>query len=728
MIRRLWMPVLLLFGSMLIVLAVAAYLFERPLEADQRGNIVKNAGFEAASGELPAEWTFEDKVRQKGSASLSKNNTHSGQFSLKLEPNSKNSPWDLSHDPLAVGQGFRAGPLRGKKLYVSGWLAAEGEASAALDVVALGGRVPALAELKQTSAKNGPVYREDVLLVPGDAKFLVVDCVAQGTSGAAYFDDVFVSDMAPPEAGSATGIAPAAAGSAQPLEARIEVEADRDLRVIPRTLYGMATEWIWDGNGMWNSARKSLDPELIQLTRELAPALLRFPGGLFADYYHWRDGVGPSGRRTRTSSMPGDRDGSVHNFGTDEALAFADQTGSHLLITVNAGTGSAEEAADWVRYVNKPARRVEYWEVGNELYVKMGHAAFTSATMTPEQYAQKFVQFAKAMRAVDPGIKIGAIGDENYGAQSPRAYGDWTSKVLAIAGNDMDFLAIHNGYSPVMFQDKGQSLRKVYAAMLAAPLEVRDTLDAASRKIASLGPERAAHIRLAVTEWGPYFQENPGGRFVDHVKTLGSALYVASAMKAFLESPRMEIATGFKLSDELYQGWIGKRNGHWAPKAPYYALQLYTHHFGSVVVASKTQAPNYDSQPAGLVDALSNVPYLDVISSRSEDRRTIYIMAVNKHFDSPIQGRISISGRRPASSGIAWTLNGTGIDANTGTQLFQAPQTHWGEQVADEINPRFQLGGPNEVTVRSQSLSGVGASFVYTFPAHSVTAIEIPVS
>lgn len=426
--------------------------------------------------------------------------------------------------------------------------------------------------------------------------------------------------------------------------------------------------------------------------------------------------------------MPGDRDGSVHNFGTDEALAFADQTGSHLLITVNAGTGSAEEAADWVRYVNKPARRVEYWEVGNELYVKMGHAAFTSATMTPEQYAQKFVQFAKAMRAVDPGIKIGAIGDENYGAQSPRAYGDWTSKVLAIAGNDMDFLAIHNGYSPVMFQDKGQSLRKVYAAMLAAPLEVRDTLDAASRKIASLGPERAAHIRLAVTEWGPYFQENPGGRFVDHVKTLGSALYVASAMKAFLESPKMEIATGFKLSDELYQGWIGKRNGHWAPKAPYYALQLYTHHFGAVVVASKTQAPNYDSQPAGLVDALSNVPYLDVISSRSEDRRTIYIMAVNKHFDSPIQGRISISGRRPASSGIAWTLNGTGIDANTGTQLFQAPQTHWGEQVADEINPRFQLGGPNEVTVRSQSLSGVGASFVYTFPAHSVTALEIPVS
>jgi len=729
MTRRFRAPALLLVGSMLGVLVIATYLFERPLAADQQGNIVKNASFEATSGEWPSEWTFEGKAKPKGSASLSKNNTHSGQFSLKLEPNSKNSPWDLSHDPLALGQGFRAGPLRGRKLYVSAWLAAEGEAAATLDVVALGGRTPALAELKQTSAKSGPVYREDVLLVPSDAKFLVVDCVVQGTSGAAYFDDVSVSETAPssPEAGGAVGSAPTPAAKAQPLEAQIAVDAGHDVRTVPRTLFGMATEWIWDGNGMWNSSHKSLDPELIQLTRDLGTTLLRFPGGLFADYYHWRDGIGPQGSRRKTSSMPGDRDGSVHNFGTDEALAFADQTGSHLLITVNAGTGTAEEAADWVRYVNRSGRRVEYWEVGNELYVKMGHAAFSNATMTPEQYGQKFVQFAKAMRAVDPGIKIGAIGDENFGALSPRAYGDWTAKVLAIAGKDMDFLSIHNGYSPVLFQDKGQSLRKVYAAMLAAPFQVRDTLETASRKIASLGTERDAHIRLAVTEWGPYFQENPSGRFVDHVKTLGSALYAAAAMKVFLETPKMEVATGFKLSDELHQGWIGKRNGHWAPKPPYYALQLYTHHFGTVVVSSKTEAPTYDSQPAGLVDALSNVPYLDVISSRRDDSRTLYLMVVNKHFDSPIQARISISGRRPTGSGMAWTLNGTGIDANTGTQLFQAPQAHWAEQATDEANPRFKLGGPDEVSVKSESLRGVSAGFSHTFPAHSVTAMEIPV-
>ena len=111
-----------------------------------------------------------EQGQTQGSASLSKINAHSGQFSVKLEPNSRIASWDQTHDPLAVGQGFRAGPLRGRKLYVSGWLAAEGEAAAALDVVALGGRTPALAELKQTSAKSGPVYREDVLLVPDEAR------------------------------------------------------------------------------------------------------------------------------------------------------------------------------------------------------------------------------------------------------------------------------------------------------------------------------------------------------------------------------------------------------------------------------------------------------------------------------------------------------------------------------------------------------------------------------
>ena len=701
---------------------VAMQIFEHPVAASEDGNILKNPGFEDAKNGLPVSWSLENKVKPKGNASLSTENVHSGKSSLKLEPNAKNKPWDMGHDPFGMGQGFMAGSLRGKKLYVSAWLAAEGEAAAAVVAIALGGRVPAMMELKQTSAKSGLVYREDSLLVPKDAKFVVVACVAQGTSGAAYIDDLFAGTEPPPSAA-----APPAEKPRGDLAATISVDAASVGRRIPRTLYGMNIEWIWNGNGLWNPQTRSADADLVALTRDLGVTLLRFPGGIFSDFYHWKDGVGPQDQRKKTRHLPGDSSSSVNTFGTDEALAFADQVGARLLITVNAGTGTAQEAADWVRYVNGKGRRVEYWEVGNEIYVKMGHPGFEKSTMKPEEYGRKFLEFAKAMREADPGIKVGGIGDENYGALSPRAYGDWTSKVLEIAGGQMDFLSVHNGYAPVLVQDKGQSLRRIYAAMLAAPELVSQSLATAAGKLATLGGDRASHIRLAVTEWGPYFQMTPDGRFVDHVKTLGSALYVAGAMRAFLDSPQTDIATGFKLNDELYQGWIGKRGGKWVPKAPYYALQMYTKHFGDVLVKSQTKVDTFDTQPAGLVDALSAVPYLDVVASLSADRRTLFLLAINKSFDAAARADISLANWHPAGQGTAWTLNGTGIDANTGTQLFQAPGVKWARQASDESNPRFDAGGPNEVGVTRSDVTNAAARFTYSFPAHSVTVLELPV-
>jgi len=705
-----------------------AHFLNGEVTADQSGNIVKNGGFEQETGGVPTGWSLEKKVRPKGELALSKKFAHSGQFSLSLMPNRKNTPWDIGHDPYGVGQGFPAGRLRGKKIYISAWLAAEGDTAAAIDVVALGGKVPALVELKQNAGESKPVFRDDVLEVPKDAVFLVVACVAQGTSGTAYIDDVFVSTEVPASWNSGGTFPPEVQpGSAAPgaaIEARVAIDASKEIRNIPATLYGMNLEWIWDGNGIWDKDRNALDPRIVSLTKDLGTTLLRFPGGIFSDFYHWRDGTGAQAKRPTTKSMPGGAE-SVHRFGTDEALAFAAQTGSHLLITVNAGTGTAQEAADWVRYVNRNGRQVEYWEVGNELYIKGGQRAFDESTMPPERYAQKFLEFARAMRAADSGIKIGAIGDENFGDIASHAYGDWTSKVLSIAGKEIDFLSIHNGYSPVLFQDKGAPLRRVYGAMLAAPELLRNSLAATAAKVQTLGPERAAHIRLAITEWGPYFQLTPDGRYVDHVKTLGSALYVASAMKAFIESPQTDIATGFKLVDPLFQGWIGKRNGEWITTAPYYALQLYTRHFGSVLVSSNTQVAGYNSQPVGLVGAASNVPYLDIVASRGSDGRTLYVMGINKNFDQPVKAQIAIAGRTVSGEATAWTLNGTGVDANTGTRPFEAPGVRWAKQEADSANPRFNSGGDNEITFRSSPVPGIKSKFEYTFPAHSVTSLEV---
>jgi hypothetical protein len=86
---------------------------------------------------------------------------------------------------------------------------------------------------------------------------------------------------------------------------------------------------------------------------------------------------------------------------------------------------------------------------------------------------------------------------------------------------------------------------------------------------------------------------------------------------------------------------------------------------------------------------------------------------------------VTLRGFAPDGRGTAWTVNGTGIDANTGTAPVQTSGVKWARQASDETNGRFERGGPAEVTLTSAALGSLSATFDYTFPAHSVTSLEI---
>ncbi len=682
-------------------------------------NVLRNPGFEQSNRGLPEGWTLEPKVANKGTASMVSNPKQSGQSALKLSPNRNNTATQLTDDPFGVGQGYPAESFRGKTVYVSGWIGAEGGATAIIGLFGLtqqGGLIAT--ELRQASGSAELRYRENSLAIPDDRRiaFLIVACIVHGTSGSAYFDDIYVGTDAP----SSTDTPASRPSTPLSRDAEIAVRARNVIRAIPDGLFGTNIEWVWDGNGIWHAKDGALDRRVIQLTRDLRPSLIRFPGGTFSDFYHWRDGIGPQSQRKETEHMPG-ASRSRHVFGTDEALSFAEAVGGELLITVNAGTGTAQEAADWVRYVNKDRRRVRYWEIGNELYVNDGSAQAKASTMTPDRYARRVLEFAEAMRKVDPSIKIGAIAEENYSLNAAKGYRDWTEQVLKTAGSKIDFLAVHNAYAPALFSDKNVDVRTVYAAMLAAPIHIRESLKRISDKIENLVPGRGSQIAIAVTEWGPYFQITPDGRFVDHAKTLGSGLYVATALKTFIESPHVEVANAFKLVDPLFMGWIGKRGDEFRPTGPYYATQMFTQHFGTKVVETSSMGPTYDSRSVGWADSASDVPYLDVVSSRSADDRKLYVMVINKHFDDSIRATIRLQDFRP-TGGSAWIMSGTGIDANTGTEPFRAPGVQWAKQASAG---RFDRGAVNEISIRHEGLQRVSTAFEFEFPKHSIVSLEI---
>jgi len=162
------------------------------------------------------------------------------------------------------------------------------------------------------------------------------------------------------------------------------------------------------------------DPDVVRLLKESRLPILRWPGGNFASGYHWEDGVGPTeARPTRPNYAWGGVEPNL--FGTDEFVAFCRAVGCEPMICLNAGDGTPEEAAHWVQYCNAKADtlagalraanghpepyNVRHWEIGNELWGR-----WQVHWTTPTGYVDRYRQFAQAVLAADPTIKIYACG------------------------------------------------------------------------------------------------------------------------------------------------------------------------------------------------------------------------------------------------------------------------------------------------------------------------------
>ncbi len=689
--------------------------------------LAQNPGFEDGAP-MPLHWTWDQKQSgDKGVIAQDQSQHHSGKSSVKLQPN----PNNVADNPLAITQIIPAGKYRGQKVEFSAFIKDEGETQAILGLLAMVHGAPLGKPdmlFQNAIGSDDWVQQKKVFKVPDDSSVqLVVICMSNGRSGASWFDDVSVEPLLATESTAAS--LQARKPDTTPLSASIRVE-DKVLRDIPRTLYGTNIEWRWNALDLWQPQQHRPDPKLVQLTKDLGVTVLRYPGGMFSDFYHWKTGVGPIDSRVEVKHEPGKPDKSVPYFGTDEVIDFARQVGAEVWITANAGTGTAQEAGDWVKYCNGQTERVRFWEVGNELYIRDPAPQFSTITIDSAAYSQRFGEFAQAMRAADPKIKLAVIGGVNYGRLNFVGYPDWLKTVLQQHAQDIDFVSIHNAYAPIIAEEN-VAFRDVYRAMLGAPISIGRNLQTVSDTIERFAPARASQIKIAVTEWGPAFRFDLNSKWVDHPKTLGSALFAASVMNTLIQSPKVEVANFLMLHDFSVYGAIGSRNTDfpphhdWIPTARYYAFQLYTQHFGSRLLKTSTDVPTFDTQTVGYTEGITGVPYLDVVSSLSDDGRQLYILAVNKDFDRPIDAAISLPGFKPAKHATAWTLNGTGLDANTGTGIIQAPGLHVPRQQEDPTNPRFYKGGEGEITFGSSPLDVVGAKFTYRFPAHSVTSLVL---
>ncbi len=246
----------------------------------------------------------------------------------------------------------------------------------------------------------------------------------------------------------------------------VAIDQDTVLATVPRESMGIAVA-VWDAN--------MLDAESIRLVKDGGFQVIRYPGGSYADIYHWKNHTATKG--LDATVRPGT------DF--DHFMTLVKKSGTTPLITVNygsneEGTGGADpaEAADWVRSARKKHYGVKYWEIGNEVYgngfyngqgweedlhapdTKKKGDRLQNPKLGPTEYANNLLKFIDAMKKEDRSIKIGAILTCPGGWPDGVAP-DWNRTVLGIAGSKIDFVVVHwygEGKSP---EESLNTLKKV---------------------------------------------------------------------------------------------------------------------------------------------------------------------------------------------------------------------------------------------------------------------------
>lgn len=443
-----------------------------------------------------------------------------------------------------------------------------------------------------------------------------------------------------------------------------------------------------------DDAVDGMDPEVLKLAKDWDIPVMRLAGN-FSSGYHWRDGVGPPLARPtlKNPAWPGIES---NQFGTDEFLDLCRITGSTAQIAANAGNGTAQEAADWVRYCNSVKERVPIWEIGNELYGgwQIGHTDAAG-------YASRFVEFRDAMLAADPKIRIIANGkgDEftNDGLDRNRVWNlDLLNAAKANNGQMPDWLSIHplvalpGGLGDLSYADEWNMAMSNPEFM--DQTEIPQLID----QIVSVeGPK--ARTKIAPTEWGIIIG---GDRWADgpNHNAESGAIFAALTLNAFLRHG--DWVTLANTTALLHGGCIAKSHGKPYVMPQYYVNKLYALTNPKIPVETTTRGPGSDVAQHNNFPAVQNIPNVDVFSALAAGNKRLVTFAVNRCLNESQRVKIDLSGFKIAKASAVIL---TSIDPQAGNT--------WNNP--DNVKPTaFAL----PVAVPNRAL-------VFTLPAHSLVVL-----
>jgi alpha-L-arabinofuranosidase len=373
-------------------------------------------------------------------------------------------------------------------------------------------------------------------------------------------------------------------------------------------------------------AINGLDPDEVRMAKEMHTPLVRF-GGNFTSGYHWRDGIGLQDRRVSMLNIAWGIP-EYNTFGTDEFLNFCKLIGAEPQIAVNLGSGTPQEAADWVKYVDERLTKTGlHWELGNELW-----GTWNLGWPTLEQLPGRTREVSEAIRKVDPTAKLIGTG------QDPDVYQQWNAAQLTNPAGTFDYLSTHFVVTTDATRTRNPSADFLALATFALPVELGRSLHKMQDQINET-PAFAHKAHVAFTEWLYVAHRNDAPRFTNTAGAIGAAGFFNMLMKNADIVPVSD-TTGIM---EFAGIWKERSQVYAAPA--YYVFKMYAGADATTPVSVESHSGSYSvHNGVSRLPEIADVPYLDVVAAKNDGGDTLTLFVVNRHLTRDFETEIELRG------------------------------------------------------------------------------------
>lgn len=463
--------------------------------------------------------------------------------------------------------------------------------------------------------------------------------------------------------------------SAQAAEVTIRIDTAAPGPLISRYIYGQFMEHlgrdiydgIWVGPDSPIPNRNGLRLDVLEALKAIRVPVIRWPGGCYADEYHWRNGVGPPHARPVTLNMSWGGVEETNAFGTHEFFELVEAIGADAYVAGNLGTGSSREMAEWLEYMTSDSRsalaelrrangreapwRVPFFGVGNESWGCGGN-------MRPEYYADLYRQTAEFLEVRDGRPRKIASGGHT-------ALTEWTETLSRIRTN-IDGISHHYYTTPSgVWAAKGSATEFAedeWISTLYRALRVEDHIAAQEAILERNDPE--GRIGLYFDEWGAWYDETPSASALYQQNTLRDAFVAALHFHVFHRHAARVRMANIAQTVNVLQAMVLTQGDAMVLTPTYHVFRMY------LPFQDATSLPvSYDALPDYAFGEY-RVPHVSATAARGTDGK-LYASVANLHPRDAAEITLSVVGAAVVNPSARLLT----ADAMNSHNTFAAPRT-----------------------------------------------------